>query len=95
MDTLYQKLNKKIDTPIRHTYVTYSTGKNKHIFHSRLVNLTNTEFTKEQINTLTLGFSYAVEKNLKYYVSDLIIDTENAIRHKDTKHLPVSNNQKS
>jgi len=34
---------------------------------------------------LTLGFDYAVEKDPKYYIIDLIIDTENAIRHLDTK----------
>ena len=49
------------------------------------MNLTNTTFTKEQINTLTLGFNYAVEKDQKYYNSVLIIDTENAITHLDTK----------
>jgi len=34
---------------------------------------------------LTLGFNYAVEKDPKYYINDLITDTENAIRHLDTK----------
>ena len=34
---------------------------------------------------LTLGFNYAEEKDPKYYINDLIIDTENAIRHLDTK----------
>ena len=34
---------------------------------------------------LTLGFKYAVEKDPKYYINDLIIDTEKAIRHLDTK----------
>ena len=85
MDTLYQKLNKKLNTLIRRTHVTYNTGKNTHAFHSRLVNLTKTKFTKEQISTLTLGFNCAVEKDPKYYINDLIIDTEKAIRHLDTK----------
>jgi len=34
---------------------------------------------------LTLGFNCAVEKDPKYYINDLIIDTKNAIRHLDTK----------
>ena len=63
LDTLYQKLDKKLDTLIRRTYVTYNTENNtRHTFHSRPVNLTNIRFTKEQINTLTLGFIYAVER---------------------------------
>jgi len=37
------------------------------------------------MNMLTLGFKYAVEKDPKYYINDLTIDTENAIRHLDTK----------
>jgi hypothetical protein len=81
VDTLYQKINQELDTIITHTHVTYNTEKNTHSFHSGLVNLTNTKFTKGQINTLTIGFKYAVEKGPKYYISDLIIDTENAIRH--------------
>jgi len=47
----------------------------------RLVILTNITFTKEQINALKLGPNYAIEKNPKYYINELIIDTENAIRH--------------
>ena len=54
VDTLYQKINKELDTIIIHTHVTYNTEKNTHSFHSWLVNLTNTKFTKGQINTLTL-----------------------------------------
>jgi len=85
--TVYQKVNKKLDTLVKHKHVSYNTEKNTqtHTFHSRLVNLTKTKFTKEQINTLTLGFNYAVEKDPKCFISDLIIDTENAIRHLDTK----------
>jgi hypothetical protein len=59
--------------------------KHTHTFHSRLVNFNKTKFTKEQINTLTPGFNYAAERDPKYYISDLIIDNENAIRYLDTK----------
>jgi len=68
-----------------HRHVSYNTKKNAQTFHSRLVNLTKTKFTKDQMNMLTLGFKYAVEKDPKYYINDLTIDTENAIRHLDTK----------
>jgi len=57
MDNLYQKLNRKLDTLIRHTHFTHNTEKNTHTFHSRLINLTNTKYTKEQINTLTLALT--------------------------------------
>jgi hypothetical protein len=51
-----------------------------HIFHPRVINLTSVNFTREQINTLALGPNYAVEKDPKHYINELIIDTENAIR---------------
>jgi len=35
---------------------------------------------KEQINTLKLGLQYAIQRNPKQYINELIIDTENAIR---------------
>jgi fructose-1,6-bisphosphatase/sedoheptulose 1,7-bisphosphatase-like protein len=37
--------------------------------------------TKEQINTFKLGPQYAIKKNPKLYINELIIDTENAIRN--------------
>ena len=84
-DTLYQELHKKLDELTGHAHVNHNTEKNTHTFHSRLINITNTKFTNEQINTLTLGFNYAVEKDPKYYFNDLIIDTRNVIRYLDTK----------
>ena len=39
------------------------------------------KFAKEQIDTLKLGLQYALERNPKQYINELIIDTENAIRH--------------
>jgi hypothetical protein len=52
---------------------------------SRLINLPNVTFTKEHVNTLSLGPNYAIEKNPKHYINDLIIDTENAVRQMDPK----------
>jgi len=51
----------------------------------RLINLTKINFTKEHINTLTLRPNYALERNPKSYINELIIDTENAIIHLDPK----------
>jgi len=46
----------------------------------RIVKLTIIKLTQEQKETLSLGPKHAIEKETKYYISDLIIDTENAIR---------------
>jgi hypothetical protein len=43
--------------------------------------MSNITFTKEHTNTLKLGLQYAIERNPKQYINELIIDTENAIRH--------------
>jgi len=37
----------------------------------RLINLTNTTFTKENINILALGPIYALEKDPKHYINKL------------------------
>jgi len=76
---------KKLDKLIKQTQTTHNTVKNTHSFHTRLVKLTNIKFTKEQINTLNLGFNYAIEKDPKHYINYLITDTENANRHLDPK----------
>ena len=49
--------------------------------HARIINLTDTTFNHEHLHTLSLGPNYAIEKDPKHYINDLIIDTENAIRH--------------
>ena len=52
-------------------------------FRIRLVDLTHVKFSNDQINTLNVGFDYAIEKNPKQFINALLIDTENAIRHLD------------
>jgi hypothetical protein len=66
MDSIYQKLNKKLDALQEHK----SHGKNnketmKYAVHTRLVNLTQKKLSSEQINALNLGFDCAVEKTQK------------------------------
>jgi len=76
-DTLNQKLNKLTQNQRGHdghTQTYAGTRKN------RVVNLTNIKLTKEQIKTLEMGPQYAIEKNPKQYLNELIIDTENAIK---------------
>jgi hypothetical protein len=69
----------------KETHTTHNTERKAHTFHSRVINLNNVNFTGEQINTLALGPNYAVEKDPKHYINELIIGTENAIRQMETK----------
>jgi hypothetical protein len=39
------------------------------------------KFKQEHINTLNLGFQYALEKHPEHFLNNLIIETENAIKH--------------
>ena len=77
-----------IRDPSSSTYTTTickHTKESKHNTHTRVINLSNTNFNHEHIHTLSLGPNFAIEKEPKYYINNLIIDTENAIRHLDTK----------
>jgi hypothetical protein len=85
MDNLYQNLKKKLDTVTKQMQTIHNNEKNAFTFHSRLINLTNTKFTKQQTHILTLCLDYSIEKEPKQYINELIIDTENAIRHLDPK----------
>ena len=80
----YKKLNKKLDALSNHGSRHHN--KQKAIqFQSKVINLSNTHFTKEQINILSLGPNYAIEKEPKKYISELIVDTEVAIRQLEPK----------
>jgi hypothetical protein len=81
MKKLYERLNSKLDSLTQKKTKTKTNTKKTQTENSRVINLTNITFTKEQINTLKLGPQYAIEKNPKLYINELIIDTENAIRH--------------
>jgi hypothetical protein len=83
LDELYEKLNRKLNSLTRNKC---EKGQETHtqteIYEkNRVENLTNITFTKEQIKTLELFPQYAIEKNPKYYINELIIDTENAIQN--------------
>jgi hypothetical protein len=83
MENQYRILNKKLDA--------LSNDKSKHNkqktsqFQPKVINLSNTPLTKEQTNILSLGHSYAIEKEPKNYINELIIDTEVAIRQLEPK----------
>ena len=44
-------------------------------------------FKKVWTNILELGFNYSNEKPTNKYVQELMIDTQNAVTHLDTKYL--------
>ena len=84
MDSLYKKLNKKLDNLVKQSQIAYNNIKNTNIPH-RLINITNMTFIKEHIRILAHGPNYALAKDPKDYISELITDTESAIRQLDSK----------
>ena len=66
-----------MNTLVKQAQTAHDNTKTTHT-QAKLINL-----TREQIHTLALGSNYALEKDCKHYVNELIIDTENAIRHLD------------
>ena len=48
MDKTYLKLNKKLDSLTKQTNTMHNTERKEHTFHSRVINLTNVNFTREQ-----------------------------------------------
>jgi hypothetical protein len=54
-------------------------------FQPKVINLSNVHFTKEQTRLLSLGLNYAIEKEPKRYINELIVETEVAIRQIDPK----------
>jgi hypothetical protein len=87
MENQYQKLNHKLDkltnsTNKQNTQKTFN-------FQPRIINLSQIKFTKQQTQTLALGPNYALEKEPKSYINDLIIDTEVAIRQLNQKSQNV------
>lgn len=85
MDSLYQKLTKKKINSLQ--------GHKPSILHNKeimkqLPYMTckyNTNKTQSGTNMLNWGFDYTIEKNPKYFISALIVDTENTVRYPDVK----------
>ena len=60
MDSIYQKLNKKLDALQKHkSHNENNKETRKHTSHTRLIQLTHLKFSNDQIHTLNLGFDYA------------------------------------
>ena len=81
MDLLYKKYNRKLDILTQYVRIDQEPKQNKQIRNNRVTNMSKIIFTNEQINTLELGSHYAIEQNPKQYINELIVGTENGIRH--------------
>ena len=89
METYYTHLNKKIDhLKAKQWKPTRSTPNNqeKHEFYNRIKNLTNIKFTEKETELLKYGLQYSIEKPLTTYFTNLIIETEKAIKLLDKNY---------
>ena len=90
MESRYQSMNIKLNTLIKkhetpQTHVTHSKIKPPISMQPRVINLTNTKFTQEQMKILNLGPQYVLEQKPSAYINELIIETENAIKKLEPK----------
>jgi len=87
MEAHYDNLNKKLDNLQSKCKGNTKTTSNSEgpRFHPRTVNLTKIEFTKEGTHLLDLGLKHRIEKPLKTYWTNLIMETEGAIKLLDPK----------
>jgi hypothetical protein len=64
MEDQYKKLNKKLDN-LTNNNTKYNNTQKTTQFQPKVINLSNVNFTKEQIQLLSLGPNYAIEKEPK------------------------------
>jgi hypothetical protein len=85
MNTTYHTLNKKLDTlqTRQQKQTTSDTPTHAHTHHNHILNLSSIHFTKEQMNTISLGLNFAIEQAPHSFLNTLIIEMENAIQHLD------------
>ena len=77
------KLNKKLDNLIQDTPKYH--GKTRCTYNpNRVINLSNANFTGEQLKTLSLGPQFDIEREPRHYINHLTVDTDNAIRQLDS-----------
>jgi pantothenate kinase len=83
----YNKLNKKLEhlrtTKHKHHTDQHNATDNK-TFYTRVRNLSNIKFNREELNVLETGLNYVFESQPKHFIRYLIMDTENAIQHLDS-----------
>jgi len=82
MECYYDNLNKKLDKlqnkqqSMRKT----KTNQQRNQFYPRTVNLTKIKFNQGEMSLLNKGLQHSIEKPLEKYWTDLIMETEQAIR---------------
>ena len=83
----YQNLNKKLvvlrNQQNNNKYKVKS-NQNSFQFQQPVKNLTETKFTKEEIDHIALGYKSNFHKMNKSSISNLVIESENIIQHRDT-----------
>jgi len=87
MEAHYQNLNKKLvklqQNHLQHTKQTER--RSQHVFCPSTVNLTNFKFTEGEQELLDMGMQYSLQQPLKAGWTNLIVETEQAIKLLDTR----------
>ena len=73
METQYHTLNKKLDA-LSNSNPKHNNKQKTSQFEPKIINLSNTPLTKEQTDILHLGHNYAIEKEPKNYINELIVE---------------------
>jgi hypothetical protein len=78
----YHNLNKKLDSlqSKQNRKTTHSNNQQNTKFHHRTVNLTDIKFTREETLVLEKGMQHIIQKHLDSYWSNLVMETEQAIK---------------
>jgi len=86
-ETYYENLKKILDDlQVNHKKrPTNTTCSQQQAFYPRTVNLTDIIFTKEEQELLDLGTQYSIQQPFRDYWSNLIVETEMAIRLLDAR----------
>jgi hypothetical protein len=86
MEGYYEQLNKKLDKLMeKQKQPPHPDHKQQQNCHPRTINLTNITFTREERALLDLGLQYNIQQPLKKYWTNLILETEKAIRLLETR----------
>jgi hypothetical protein len=82
MESHYERLNKKLDRLLNEQkgHTTYTNKTRQQRFYPRTVNLTNIQFTKEEMDLLNMGLQHNLQKFSTSTWTKLAIETEQAIR---------------
>ena len=83
MDSHYNNLNRKLDKLQNKQQPKRKAEHNQ--FHPRTINLTNIKLTQEEISLLNNGLQHSIENPMEKYWTELIMDTELAIRKLEPK----------